>query len=126
MLFLARENHLQQVLDGPVRLQGMSQRLCPGDVIAVAPPLAFPAQDARVFEFPDNPLHGPLGDTDRHRDFTEGDVRLARQTDQDMGVVGQKGPAGAIGRGGSHLFCPAPDQIDHLATYALDFVYCVS
>lgn len=125
-MLLAREDHFQQVLDGPVRLQGMSQRLCPGDVIAVAPPLAFPAQDARVFEFPHDPLHGPLGDADRHRDFTEGDVRLARQTDQDVGVVGQKGPAGALGRRKSHLFCPNLERIGPLITYAFDFVYCVS
>lgn len=123
---LARKDHLQQVLNGPVRLQGMSERLCPGDVIAVAPPLAFPAQDARVFEFPDDPLHGPFGDTDRHRDFTECDVWLARQADQDMGVVGQKSPAGFLRRGGSHLLRPAPNRIDHLAIYALNFVYCVS
>ena len=123
---LARENHLQQVLNGPVSLQGMPERLRPGDVIAVAPPLAFPPQDARVFEFPHDPLHGPLGDADRHRDFTEGDVRLARQADQDMGVVGQKGPAGAFRLEESHLRRPPPARSDRLATYVLDFVYCVS
>lgn len=104
----------------------MSERLCPVNVIAVAPPLAFPLQDARVFEFPDDPLHGPFGDTNRHRDFTERNVRLARQADQDMGVVGQKGPAGSFRRRGSHLFCPTSERLDHPATYVFNFVYCVS
>jgi len=61
--------------------------------------LADPHQVARLLQIGDDALDGSLGDADPLGDLAHPDLGLARQAQEDVGVVGEEGPGRARGGG---------------------------
>jgi hypothetical protein len=64
------------------------------DFVAVTATLANPGEVTGLFQVRDNALHGPFGDADQVGDVAHPNLGLSRQTEKDMGVIGQKSPRG--------------------------------
>jgi hypothetical protein len=62
------------------------------DPIVIAPALAFPFQDTRFLELPDNPLCCTFCDSDLLRDVAQARGRVLAQAHEDVGVIAKKGP----------------------------------
>ena len=55
------------------------------------------ADVARFFQFVQNALHGPVGDTDLLRNVLDPHLRILSQTDQHVRLIGQKRPRSRLG-----------------------------
>lgn len=60
--------------------------------VVITPPFANALEIALGLEVGEDALHGALGDPDELGDVTNACRRVGRDTDQDVGVVGEKGP----------------------------------
>jgi hypothetical protein len=86
---------VDQVADRAVGLDGVPQRLFGADAVGVLPAHLVPLDEAASLEIGDDPLHRPLGDAHPQGHLPEhGGGRLGKQ-DQDVGMVGEKGPPAA-------------------------------
>jgi hypothetical protein len=66
------------------------------DVVAIAPTFSVTSDASGRFEVLDDALHGPFGDADLIGEIAQTQARITRQTDQDVGVVGQERPAALV------------------------------
>jgi len=89
----------QKIADGALCLERMTQRNIERESIVIASSFAAAAQHPCRFELDDDPVHGSLGDADQPCDVSEGRIRIAREADEDVGVVAQERPAGTFALG---------------------------
>ena len=81
------------------RLNGISlARRIVSTQLIIAAALALAREVASSFEIGDDALHGPLGDPDSGCDFTQSNLWLLRDANQNVGVIAQKRPV-KVGRG---------------------------
>jgi len=66
------------------------------DAVAVAASLAFPLDEPGLDQVGQDPLGRPDGDADRLRDVAQAHVRVARDAEQHLRVVGHELPAAAL------------------------------
>ena len=66
-------------------------------LVMIAAALALAREVASFFEIGDDALHSPLGDPDSDCDFTQSNLRLLRDANQNVGVIAQKHPV-KVGR----------------------------
>ena len=71
----------------------VAERLPGGDRVAVAPPVSRPGEIPGRFKVGDDLLYGPLGDPDLSCNFAQRDLRVARDDEEGVRVVGQERPA---------------------------------
>ena len=64
------------------------------DLVAVPPPLSLPQHVALLDQLGQDPVGGAFGDPDRGGDVAQADSRVMGHARKDVGVVGQKVPAG--------------------------------
>lgn len=64
------------------------------DPILVSAAVTFSVDEARLDKVGEDPLRGALGDLDLFSDVAEPDIRSARDTKEDLGVVGEEPPGG--------------------------------
>jgi len=84
--------YIQQVTNGPMGFQGMSQGGVLLETVMVGAAEFFAREVSSGFQIGDNALNGPFGNAYLERYFAQGKVGLASKTDQDMGVIGKKTP----------------------------------
>jgi hypothetical protein len=82
---------LEQVVDGPPRLQLVAERPAEHDVGVAAADLAA-AQVARGLEVAEDQLHRALGDPDGLGDVAQPGVAVTPHDQQHVGVVGEERP----------------------------------
>ena len=75
-----------------MRFIRMPQPLIGTDSILILPADFFPFDDAGRFQIGDDPLYGPLGDSDPLSDVTESRGRVAVDAEKDLGVVREEPP----------------------------------
>lgn len=75
----------------------MAQRKLRHDSITVSPAGPLALHVALVYELGEDPMSGALGDAYRSGDVAQADSRVMSHAQEDMGVVGQKAPAGVRG-----------------------------
>src|SRR5579864_6933175 len=83
---------IEQSADLLADLQGMTHRLFAVDVVAIAPADPVPVDVAGVDEVTDDPLCGPLRDSDRLRNVAHPDVRVTSKAEKHLAVVRQERP----------------------------------
>ena len=71
----------------------VAERLPGGDGVAVAPPVPRPGEIPGRFKVGDDLLYGPLGDPDLSCNFAQRDLRVARDDEEGVRMVGQERPA---------------------------------
>ena len=74
----------------------MTERLFGVDFVAIAPTIARPREYLRRFQMGHDALHGALGDRDALGHIAQTQLWLARQTDQNVRVIGEKCPTVGI------------------------------
>ena len=74
--------------------EGMTQGKLRLDLVPVPSPLSLPQHVALLDQLGQNPVGGALGDPDRGGDVAQADSRVMGHARKDVGVVGQKVPAG--------------------------------
>ena len=74
-----------------VRDYRVAERLIRVQLVMIAA-LALAREVSCFLEIGDNALHGPLGDPDSGCDFTQSNLRLLRDANQNVGVIAQKRP----------------------------------
>lgn len=87
----------EQPGDLVVGLRRVAETRAGRDDVAVAPPVPGPAEVPVRLQVRDDRLHGALGQTALRRDVAQPDARVARDGDQNPGMVRQEGPAVAAG-----------------------------
>jgi len=80
-----------------VRDNRVAERSIRVQLVMIAAALALAREVASFFEIGDDALHGPLGDPDSGCDFTQSNLRLLRDANQNVGVIAQKHPV-KVGR----------------------------
>jgi hypothetical protein len=80
--------HFHQIAHRFVRLQIVPERGVRIDFVAIAATVPSAGDDGGAFEIGDDALHGPFGDADALRHFTQSVVVLSGQAQQNMGVIG--------------------------------------
>ena len=85
-------------------LDGVAEGLLGVECVVVSAAGFGGCEDAGGGEFGDDFLDGTFGDADAGGDVAEAGVRVEGEADQDVGVVGEEGPAG-VGRVGGGLRC---------------------
>ena len=86
-------NHeLDQRGDVFVSLDRVPKRQIGSHLVAIPPTMATPLEVPSFLQLGDDPLNGALGDADEVSDVAHPHLRLPRNAQQDVRVVGQKGP----------------------------------
>lgn len=96
-------NELKQIADGPMGLDAMSELRGEIDLVAIAASDSFTRDEAAFFKVGDDSLHGSFRDPDSYGDFSQHHFRVLSEQDEDMGVIGEKGPLGPFGGSGSSI-----------------------
>jgi hypothetical protein len=91
---LALRQNLEQLADLPLLDEGMPQGKLRLDLVAVPPALSLAQHVALFDQLGQNPVGGTLGDAYRSGNVAQSDARVMSHTYKDVGVVGQKVPAG--------------------------------
>lgn len=65
--------------------------------VVVPTPLTSPLDDPRIVQLSDNTHDRTLGDPDALSELADHDVRIFGDTEEGVGVVGQKVPARSLG-----------------------------
>ena len=99
MASVVQLQELQELADLVAVLGGVAHGDVGVDAIAVSTADAFALDVAGVDQVGDDALGGAFGDTDALRDVTESRVRIADETEQDLGVVGEEPPGLALSSG---------------------------
>ncbi len=74
-------------------LERMPQRKIGVNHVVVSPADPLPRHVSRVDEFVDDPLRRPFGNTDQIGEVAQPHVLVALDAEQDVGMVGEKGPS---------------------------------
>jgi hypothetical protein len=74
--------------------QGVFQALIDADLVGILAARAGPRDIARLDQVGNDPLDGPLSDTDLLGKLAHGERRATSNCQEDVAVVGQKGPIG--------------------------------
>ena len=82
-------------------LNCMSKRLVSNDVIMVLAAYLMPFENASFFQIGDDSLHGSFGDSNLNRDVAKDNIRVARNQDQHMRMIGKECPPGGRRLGSS-------------------------
>jgi hypothetical protein len=91
---LALRQNFEQLANLPLLDEGMPQGKLRLDLVAVPPALSL-AQDVALFDqLGQNPVGSTLGDANSSGNVAQADARVMSHTYKDVGVVGQKVPAG--------------------------------
>ena len=77
-----------------MRRDGMWERLIHPDPIVVLPADLFALDDSAALKIGNDPLHGPLGDSDLQRHLSKHRRRISPQDDQHVRMIRQKRPMG--------------------------------
>lgn len=75
-----------------MRLEAMAQLDAVVDPVVILTPDFFAREITSFFKLGNNPLDSALGNPNRQRDLTQRLLRIARETDQHMGVISEKSP----------------------------------
>jgi hypothetical protein len=75
----------------------MAERSIRVQFVMISAALALAREVASFFQIGDDALHGPFGDPNPGCDFTQSNLRLLRDANQNVGVIAQKRPL-KIGR----------------------------
>ena len=108
----------EQVADVLVARDRVRKRKVGVDRVVVAAPVALARDVAGVGELGDDPMRGPLGDTDALADVAQANSGVTGDADQHLGVVGQKRPTRC--RVLSH---PHEHNISRLRFHAMVVIY---
>jgi hypothetical protein len=73
-------------------LHGVPQGLASVDFVVCSSALTEARNHACLLQFPENALHGPLGDSDRARDLPDPDIRISGDREQDVPVIAKESP----------------------------------
>jgi hypothetical protein len=65
----------------------------------ILPPDLLALYKTAFFEFSDDPLDGPFGDSDPGCHLSQNDRWILREKNEDVGVIGQKRPASFFSAG---------------------------
>jgi hypothetical protein len=84
---------VQQATYGTAVLSRMAHQAFPIDEVLVSPADAAPLEKSGVDKLGDDSLDRSFGDPDLLRDVSEADSRVSRDANQNLGVVGDEGPA---------------------------------
>ena len=84
----------QQFSDRSMRFIRMSERLIRSDSVVVLTADLFAVDDSAGLKIGNDPLHGPLGDSDVQCHFSKHQGRLSRQEHQDVSMIRQNRPMG--------------------------------
>lgn len=79
-----------------MRFHRMPQGKLSVNAVDIAPTLTRPLQDAASFELGYDLVNRPLRDSNRCREVTQPHLRIGSQTEQDMRMIGKKGPVTLI------------------------------
>lgn len=74
-----RNDHIHEVTDRPMRLQGMTQTSFSMDYIVILATNPLTLEIACTFKLRDDPLHRTLSDSHSQSDFTKRLSRITRQ-----------------------------------------------
>ena len=91
------EDQIKEQAYVAVRGYRVAERSIRVQLVMIAAALALAREVACFFEIGDDALHGPLGDPDSGCDFTQSNLRLLRDANQNVGVIAQKRPV-KVGR----------------------------
>ena len=92
MASVVARHDFEQVADGPMGFDRMSQRVLPKDAVAILPPDTFDVDKAAFMEVTDNALDRSLGDANAECDAAKHNVGLVIKNDEHMSVIGEEGP----------------------------------
>jgi len=91
---IRQDEPFQQFADGEASLGRMPHGKFRMDLVTILPPIAEAANIAGFFQVVEDALHGPLGNADDSRDLPRRHApAVLGQTEEDLGVIGQKRPA---------------------------------
>lgn len=76
-----------------MRFDRVSEWKISSDVVVVLSADFLAGKEAILFQIGNDALYGSFGDTDGGGDFSEDHIGLFGQEDQDVGMVGEEGPA---------------------------------
>ena len=93
-LELVPAEELQHLADGAFPARRLRQRQVVLDLVPVPTPVALLDHLAGLREVGDHGERGPLGDAEGRRDVAEANPGIARDAQQDPGVIGEEGPLG--------------------------------
>src|SRR5438105_880013 len=91
-LLLCAVDQGQQLSDRSMRFIVMSERLIGLDSVAVLAADFFTIDDSAGLEIGDDPLYGPLGDSDLQCHLSKHQRRISRQDHQHVRMIRQKSP----------------------------------
>ena len=92
------QDEIEQVVDAPMTLNRVAQRMMTMHDVRVSPAVALTGDKAGGLELGHDPLHRTLRDPDPVRDVAETDLRILGEAEENVGVIGQEGPVkNAIG-----------------------------
>lgn len=91
------EDHMKEQAYVAVRGYRVAERSIRVQLVTIAAALALAREVTCFFEIGDDALHGPLGDPNSGCDFTQSNLRLLRDANQNVGVIAQKCPV-KVGR----------------------------
>jgi len=92
-LFCGGANQLQQVANPAVTFNWVTQLPVDLNAISISSPHSLAFDIPGTFEIQDDTLHGAFGNADLDGDLSKHLLRIGMQQDQDVRMVGQKGPA---------------------------------
>jgi hypothetical protein len=84
----------QEVADAAVPRERIGEATVACDRVTVASAVPLAPDVARVRELPHDSMRGSLGDSDLIADLSKPDVGVARDAEQHLSVVAEKGPVG--------------------------------
>ena len=86
----------QQIPNRSTRLNRVPESLVGPNTVVVLAANFFAFDKSTNFELGDDPLHGPLGDSDLHCHLSKHQGRISRQEQQHVRIIRQKRPMGNI------------------------------
>jgi hypothetical protein len=89
---LSAEDQIKEHAYVEVRGYRVAERSIRVQLVMIAAALALAREVASFFEIGDDTLHGSLGDPDSGCDFTQPNLRLLCDANQNVGVIAQKRP----------------------------------
>ena len=89
--------HSDEIGNRPMSFNRMTERQASINLVTVLASDLLTLDDPRGFEINDDSLHGPLRDPNFAGQLAEEELRVAGQQDQDVCMIRQKRPFGAVG-----------------------------
>ena len=93
---LRAKNELDQPLNRTMGLHRMAKREFAVNAVNIAPTDSLSLENPACFEFRDDFLNRPLGDSNRGHHIPQSHFRILGKAQKDVGVIGEKRPTRGI------------------------------